>query len=237
MVSAYGLRDRLVIITTTTRHHKTVIATIANTTSAASIAAANNAFHPRHCGRRGHAAVSGRCWPRPLRSCIIRISREPPIPLDYFESRHGRRTRFATLLRHRHLVRLIALPPELLASRIRVSADPAVTGKLACHSTLCAFYFAAAAVAPVERVLYLDADIIVKADVHALFSFTSLLPPPYALAAVRGREAHFRYSRYAKKCAALFAARHNGRETLNVSAQTFNAGVALIDLRRCARPT
>ena len=128
-------------------------------------------------------------------------------------------------------VRLIALPPELLASRIRVSADPAVTGKLASPLNFVRFYLPQLLPSSVERVLYLDADIIVKADVHALFE-PSLLPPPYALAAVPRPEAHFRYSRYAKKCAALFAARHNGRETLNVSAQTFNAGVALIDLRR-----
>ena len=45
-------------------------------------------------------------------------------------------------------------------------------------------------------------------------------------------EAHFKYSRYAAKCAALYRARRG--EPLQAEQPTFNAGVLLLDLQRWA---
>ena len=128
---------------------------------------------------------------------------------------------------------VVALPDELLlASRVRVTADPKVTGHLASPLNFARFYLPRLLPPSLKRVLYLDADVIVQADVRPLFA--TALPPRVAVAAVPRADAHFRYARYVKKCDAIYAARHNG-EHLNASAATFNAGVALVDLVVWAR--
>ena len=119
-----------------------------------------------------------------------------------------------------------------LISRIRVEADPAVTGKLSSPLNFARFFLPSLLPQGLEQVLYLDADIIVQGDLSALVSRVRLPPRGggVAVAAVPRHETHFRYSRYAKKCAGIYEARYPLRPAFNASMETFNAGVALIDL-------
>ena len=117
-----------------------------------------------------------------------------------------------------------------LLPRIRVNADPTVTGHLGSPLNFARF-FLPTLLPPDARdrtVLYLDADIIVQGDVSALARQTRL-PRRCAVGAVPRHDAHFRYSRYEKKCAGLFAQRYPA-QVFNRSAETFNAGVTFIDL-------
>ena len=131
----------------------------------------------------------------------------------------------------RELVRVVSMPTEWLAGRIRVVADPAVTGSLSSPLNFARFYLPRLLPPLTRRVLYLDADVIVQSDLRLIAA--APLPSPFPVAAVPRSEAHFRYSRYAKRCDELYASRHGGNR-LNTSAPTFNAGVALVDLRRWA---
>ena len=124
-----------------------------------------------------------------------------------------------------------------LISRIRVEADPAVTGKLSSPLNFARFFLPSLLPSGLEHVLYLDADIVVQGDLHALVSSVRLPPrgQGVAVAAVPRHETHFRYSRYAKKCADIYESRYPTRPAFNESMETFNAGVALIDLVEWAR--
>lgn len=124
-----------------------------------------------------------------------------------------------------------ALPGDVPQQTVRVTASAAVTGHLASPLNFVRFYLPRVLPPHVERVLYLDADVVVRADLRELWA--APLAPSHAVAAVPRPEAHFRYARYVKRCDGLYASRHGGTR-LNGSAPTFNAGVALIDLRRWA---
>jgi lipopolysaccharide biosynthesis glycosyltransferase len=124
-------------------------------------------------------------------------------------------------------VALVELPDDWLRDKVRVVADPRITGKLASPLNFARFYLAAL-LPRVNRLVYLDSDVIVNGDITELWRVK--LPAGMAVAAVPRAEAHFRYSRYAKTCSDLFATRHGRR--LNGSLPTFNAGVLLVDLSR-----
>ena len=130
------------------------------------------------------------------------------------------------------LVVLVPFAPATLASRVRVVADPKVTGHLASPLNFARFYLPQLLPPTVRRVLYLDADVVVQGDLRELFA--APLPPRVPLAAVPRADAHFRYARYVKKCDGVYASRYGGAR-LNASAPTFNAGVALVDLRAWAQ--
>lgn len=119
-----------------------------------------------------------------------------------------------------------------LLPRIRVVADPAITGHLDSPLNFARFFLTSLLpphlVASRARVLYLDADIIVHGDLQDLLS--QMVTKRFAVAAVPRHEAHFRYSRYAKKCETVYMARYPGRPAFDASQETFNAGVVLIDL-------
>ena len=124
-------------------------------------------------------------------------------------------------------IEVIGLPADWLHGRLRVLANPSITGHLDSPLNFARFYLAALLPA-VQRVIYLDADIVVRADLRQLW--ITPLPGGVPAAAVPRPEKHFRYSRYASKCDALYAARNRGAH-LATASPTFNAGVLLIDLR------
>ena len=107
----------------------------------------------------------------------------------------------------RHMA-IVGLPADLLTQRVRVTADPKVTGHLASPLNFVRFHMQRLLPRSTRRVLYLDADTIVQSDL-ALLAATPL-PPPYAYAAVPRADLHFRYKRYVKQCGALYAGRHHG---------------------------
>ena len=127
-------------------------------------------------------------------------------------------------------VEVAVLPVEWLAGRVRVVADPAVTGPLASPLNFARFYLPAL-LPSLRRALYLDADVVVRGNLMELWrrGVESARALGVPAAAVPRPEAHFRYSRYEAKCGPVFAARYPGRR-LNRSAPTFNAGVMLLDL-------
>ena len=126
-------------------------------------------------------------------------------------------------------IRIIPMPTNWLRGRVRVLADPKVTGPLASPLNFARFYLPRLLPRGVRRVLYLDADTIVRGDLRIVWRVA--LSPGAVAAAVPRHEAHFRYSRYARRCAHLFAERYGGKQ-LNTSGETFNAGVVLYDLAR-----
>ena len=127
-----------------------------------------------------------------------------------------------------------------LLPRIRVEADPAITGKLSSPLNYVRFFLTALLPASVVgsvgkgRVLYLDADIIVRGNLYELVSRVSL-PAGIAVAAVPRHEAHFRYKRYEQKCASVYELRYPDRPPFDPSLETFNAGVILLDLQTWQR--
>ena len=126
-------------------------------------------------------------------------------------------------------VSVVLLPSSWLAGRIRVVADPKTTGPLCSPLNFARFYLPQLLPPTLRRVLYLDADMIVQSDLKQLWGVP--MPIDHLVAAVPRDEPHFRYSRYAKKCGGLYAARYPG-EVLNSSAPSFNAGLMLVDLDR-----
>lgn len=123
----------------------------------------------------------------------------------------------------------------VLAPRIRVEAAESITGSLSSPLNFVRFFLPDLLPPHVGhgRVLYLDADIVVRGDVHALVAGAQL-PRGIAVGAVPRREAHFRISRYQAKCSGLFAERYPDR-AFDPSAETFNAGVVVIDLAEWRR--
>lgn len=131
----------------------------------------------------------------------------------------------------------LASPPRLavdvlpyrpqLAAPVRVVADAAVTGNLASPLNFARFELPRL-LPSLSRLLYLDADVMVQADLGELWR--TELPRDAAVGAVPRAEAHFKYKRYAAKCAALYEARRGA--PLQPEKPTFNAGVLLIDLAR-----
>ena len=123
---------------------------------------------------------------------------------------------------------VIALPEAWLAGRIRVEASANITGNLASPCNFARF-FLPKLLPGVRRVLYLDADVVVQADVASLFELA--LPAGALAAAVPRSEPHFRYKRYAARAGETFAKRYRARQVrLDGTKPTFNAGVMLADL-------
>lgn len=114
-----------------------------------------------------------------------------------------------------------------LAAPVRVVADAAVTGNLASPLNFARFELSRL-LPSLSRLLYLDADVMVQADLGELWRTD--LPQGTAVGAVPRTEAHFKYKRYAAKCSALYEARNGA--PLQPENPTFNAGVLLIDLTR-----
>lgn len=123
---------------------------------------------------------------------------------------------------------VIALPEAWLAGRIRVEASANITGNLASPCNFARF-FLPKLLPGVRRVLYLDADVVVQADVASLFELS--MPAGALAAAVQRSEPHFRYKRYAARAGETFAKRYRARQVrLDGTKPTFNAGVMLADL-------
>jgi lipopolysaccharide biosynthesis glycosyltransferase len=122
---------------------------------------------------------------------------------------------------------ILAMNESWVAGRIRVIANENMTGPLKSPLNFARFYLSRL-LPSLDRVIYLDADVIVQADLAELWRVP--LPPGIATAAVPRSEVHFRYKRYARCCASIYAKRYAGKR-LDESAPTFNAGVLLMDLR------
>ena len=71
---------------------------------------------------------------------------------------------------------VIALPEAWLAGRVRVEASANITGNLASPCNFARF-FLPKLLPGVRRVLYLDADVVVQADVASLFELAMRLAP------------------------------------------------------------
>jgi hypothetical protein len=126
----------------------------------------------------------------------------------------------------------VALPEEWLKGRIRVVADPKVTGQLASPLNFARFYLPRLFPHASRVVLYLDSDMIVHGDLVELWR-SIRLPPQVAAAAVTRHDAHFRMARYERTCSSIFTSRYG--HDFNRSAETFNAGLMAVDVREWDR--
>jgi lipopolysaccharide biosynthesis glycosyltransferase len=124
---------------------------------------------------------------------------------------------------------------QTLLPRIRVEADPAITGMLSSPLNYVRFFLPSLLPPNVvsssssAHILYLDADIIVQHSLHLLVEQVHL-PPNVAVAAVPRHEVHFRYKRYERRCSSVYKVRYPHRPPLNPASETFNAGVMVINL-------
>jgi lipopolysaccharide biosynthesis glycosyltransferase len=99
-------------------------------------------------------------------------------------------------------VNVLALPAAWLAGRVRVVANLAITGNLSSPLNFARFYLPRLLPPEIDQVLYLDADVVLQSDVHALWASGSerLRSSRLPAAAVRRPDLNFRYARYVSRC-------------------------------------
>ena len=119
-------------------------------------------------------------------------------------------------------VQSFQLPNWLLRS-IKVSADPRTHGKLSSEANFVRFLFAEL-LPTVDRLLYLDVDIIVQDDVQAVYS------TPLSRGAVLGAVKRPIPLRHFLKSSVIGLYERRYGSTINLEEPSFNAGVLLLDL-------